>query len=222
MSVTEKLIAKHQVALKDIFKCFSTEFPLAQILEGQMQTLRDKACPTEIIDSFEEQSQLLLELAALSHPKEKFPLVPVIPESYLGLYGLMEMLDNFRVNIKLGQIRERPAEPKKPYFLLGVNPASDCTRNYSPEDGQKKLKESERKKGLTIAEVIAVCLHLSFDKRSALFAAFPRYEKPGIMGPFNFLGISQGRILDHFDWDKEVEGSMPFCECRYEEGSSQA
>ncbi len=61
-------------------------------IERQMKTLRARQCPEVICEILERQRNTVLAKAAAEIPEEHIPFVPVIPRSYLGIYGLMPMV----------------------------------------------------------------------------------------------------------------------------------
>lgn len=134
----------------------------AKLFDSQIETLKSRGCPQAILEAFGNQRDAVLSKAAeMEIPEGHIPFVPVIPRSYMGIYGLMPMVRN---GDKVGYTYLDPNEmtdnmevPKAPYFIYDVEDGKDML-GKSPEKAEKLIKEQNRS-CLTADEGIAVCVH---------------------------------------------------------------
>lgn len=133
-----------------------------KLFDSQMETMKSCGCPQAILEAFGKQRDAVLSKAAeMDIPEGNTPFIPVIPRSYLGIYGLMPMVRN---GDKVGYTTLDPNNitdvvdvPKGPYFIFDIEDG----RKYlgkSPERAEELIKE-ENRSCLTADEGIAVCVH---------------------------------------------------------------
>lgn len=136
---------------------------LRKLFDSQMETLKSRGCPQEILEVFQKQKSEVLNKASENKIEitEHIPFLPVIPHSYIGIYGLMSMVRN---DEKVGYICLNPNEitdlvkaPKNPYFIYDVENGED-TLKYSLDNADKFVKEQNRS-CLIADECIAMCIH---------------------------------------------------------------
>ncbi|MFH1612112.1 MAG: DUF5701 family protein [bacterium] len=135
---------------------------LAKLFDSQMETLKSRNCPQAILEAFQnKKSEVLSKAAEMEVPEGHIPFIPVIPRSYMGIYGLMPMVRN---GDKVGytyldpnEITDEVETPKNPYFIYDVEDGKDVL-GKSPEKVGKLIKEQKRF-CLTADEGIAVCVH---------------------------------------------------------------
>ncbi|TRZ80286.1 hypothetical protein D4R86_04595 [bacterium] len=131
---------------------------LAKLFDSQMETLKSRGCPQAILEAFQNQRDAVLSKAAeMEISKGYIPFVPVIPRTYMGVYGLMPMVRNGKkvgyTYLNPNGITDQVETPKNPYFIYNVKDGSK-----SPEKAEKLITEQKRS-CLTADEGIAVCVH---------------------------------------------------------------
>lgn len=135
---------------------------LNKLFDSQMQTLKFRGCPQAILKEFQKKkSEVLNKVIDMEIPKEHIPFIPVIPRSYLGVYGLIAMVNN---NEKGGYTYLNPNEitdnietPKDPYFIYDVEEGKEIL-GESVKNAEKLIKKQNRF-CLIVDEGIAVCVH---------------------------------------------------------------
>jgi hypothetical protein len=155
---------------------------LAKLFDSQMETLKSRNCPLAILEAFQnKKSEVLSKAAEMEIPEGNIPFIPVIPRSYLGIYGLMPMVRNGE---KVGYTYLDPNEmtdneevPKNPYYIYDVEPGK-VTLGKSPEDAEKIIKKQNRLRHIT-DEDIAVCVHTNVLSDHYLWSTGSRYEHSG-------------------------------------------
>lgn len=151
---------------------------LEKLFNSQMETLKSRGCPQAILEAFQnKKSEVLAKAAEMEIPEGHIPFVPVIPRSYLGVYGLMPMVRN---NEKTGYTRLNPNEiidnenvPKTLYFIYDVEDGKD-TLGKAPKDAEKIIKKQNRLCHIP-EEDIAVCIHTNVLLNHNLWSAGSRY-----------------------------------------------
>ncbi len=163
---------------------------LAKLFDNQMETLKSWNCPQAILEAFQnKKSEVLSKAAEMEVPEGNIPFVPVIPRSYMGIYGLMPMVRN---DDKMGYTYLDPNEitdneeeiPKNPYYIYDVEPGK-ATLGKSPEDAEKIIKKQNRLRHIT-DEDIAVCVHTNVLSDHHLWSTGSRYRLSGLV-PSVFL-----------------------------------
>lgn len=152
---------------------------LDKLFDSQIQTLKDRGCPKQIVELVQNQKGSVLENAnEMEIPEGHIPFVPVIPRIYMGVYGLMPMVRN---NEKQGytcldpnEITDKVETPKKPYFIYDVEDGKKML-GKSPEKAEKLIKEQKRF-CLTADEGIAVCVHTNVLSDHYVDCTASRYE----------------------------------------------
>ncbi len=137
---------------------------LADLFDSYMETLRSRSCPKLIIEKFiDQREQVLDEASKRDTPKECIPFLPVIPESYMGIYGLMSMVyyDGKRGYTKINPniINGKELTPKQPYFLFDVEDGESMLGNSTAK--ARVLIKQKKRFCLTAEEIIALCLYYS-------------------------------------------------------------
>ncbi len=135
---------------------------LAKLFDSQIETLKSRNCPQTILKTFQDKkSEVLSKATEMKIPERNIPFIPVIPRSYLGIYGLMPMVKN---GDKIGytyldpnKLTDNVEVPKSPYYIYDVKDGKDMF-DKSPKKAEKLIKEQNRS-CLTADEGIALCVH---------------------------------------------------------------
>jgi len=149
------------------------------LFDSQMETLKSRNCPQAIIEAFQnKKGEVLSKAAEMEVPEGNIPFVPVIPRSYMGIYGFMPMVRN---SDKVGytyldpnEITDEVETPKNLYFIYDVKDGKDML-GKSPEKAEKLIKEQKRS-CLTADEGIAVCVHSKVLSEHYVDCTGSRYE----------------------------------------------
>lgn len=147
---------------------------LAKLFDSQMETLKQRGCPQVILEMFrDKKSEVLDKAVEMGIPEGNIPFVPVIPRSYMGIYGLMPMVRNGE---KVGYTHLDPNEitddeecPKAPYYIYDVEPG-ETTLGKSPKDGERIIQGQNRLCHVP-EEDIAVCVHTDVLSDHCLWSA---------------------------------------------------
>lgn len=146
------------------------DLELENLWNSQMERLEEllqkvtkcQHCWQIVLEIFHAQHNEIIDKAShMDIPKSHIPFVLVIPQIYLGPYGLMSMVRN---NNKVGFSRVDPDKitdevqtPKKPYAIYNVENGDETLINQ-PEEVKKTILK-ENRSCLTVAETIALCVH---------------------------------------------------------------
>lgn len=156
---------------------------LAVVFDSQMETLKKRNCPEAIIEKFLEKRDKTLTAAAEMEGIQEYniPFVPIIPRGYLGIYGLMALVNDDKKHhphlIEPKDLTDSVNAPDMPYFIFNVSEGKD-TASKSPEDGEKMVKDQNRS-CLTVDEGIALCIHSNVLSRYYVFCSGSRYTLSG-------------------------------------------
>jgi hypothetical protein len=185
---------------------------------SQIETLKKTGCPTNIIKILESKlAEVVDKAAGMEFPEVKIPFLPIIPKSFLGLYGLINMVE---YNGKRGETHLDPMliinktdTPVKPYFIYGVADGEgtiNSTLNHAT-----KFVERQDRKPLTSDEGIALCLHTKVLDSHAIYCLNSSYD--GQKNSIIQISIKANRPL--LDWANEgnidKNGGSPSCSSLY-------
>lgn len=165
---------------------------LANLFDSQMKTLKERDCPKAIIESFQSQKDTVLEKVSKTDVAEgNIPFIPVIPQRYMGIYGLMPMVRN---GDKVGYTYLDPNEitdvakvHNKPYFIIDVENGKEML-GKSPEKAEKLIKEQKRF-CLATEEGIALCVHTDVLSDHYVDCTGSRYGSGRVPGVFLDDGV---------------------------------
>ncbi len=151
---------------------------LESLFNSQIQTLKDRGCPDQIVEMFQNQrSEVISKASTMAFNESHIPFLLVIPRIFRSPYDLMTMVHN---RSKAGYSYLNPTaifdtiEIPRPYYILNIEDGV-TTRGESPEDATETLKKRSRS-SLTICEVIALCTHTDVLSRHFVWAAGSRYR----------------------------------------------
>jgi len=186
---------------------------LGELFDSQVEILKSRGCPKAILESFQDKRDEVLNKAAeMEIPEGNIPFIPVIPRSYMTIYGLMPMVRN---DEKVGYTYLDPNElsdvvetPDKPYFMFNVEDGRDML-GKSPEKAEKLIKKKERS-CLTDNEGIALCIQSDVLLSHNVDCTGSRYEQ-GDGVPIVYLDGGKPR-LSSLDLDSS-HGSWGSASC---------
>ena len=135
---------------------------LATLFDGQIETLKSRSCPQAIVRVFHSKRDKVLSKAAkMDIPDGHIPFIPVIPRSYIGIYGLMDMIrigeNRGYTSLDPNEISNNIETPKEPYFIYDVEDGKDML-GKSPKQAKRFIKKRERY-CITAEEGIVLCIH---------------------------------------------------------------
>lgn len=183
------------------------------LFDSQIQTIRDRGCPEQIVWMLQGQKHSVLQKASeMSFAEGNIPFIPVIPRTHRSPYDLIAMV---RIGNKKGYtsldplaITDEIETPKDPYYI------------YDVEEGQaflgKNLKKAidiikkQSRSPLTAAEIMALATHTDVLLQHYLAATGSRYNR----FPYGKIGEKvlvvsvdndsrptfDSEYLDHLDW----------------------
>ena len=151
---------------------------LEKIFHKQIATLKERETPINIIELLSGKKDEVLEVAVKMHTgRDNIPFLPVIPQSYRGLYDVMEMLRygerKHGTSIIAPRLRDLRKVPRDLYYIYDVE-GSDATCGQKIQDAVKTLRKQSRLP-LTIFETLALCVHTNALYKHSLCAAGSRY-----------------------------------------------
>jgi len=181
---------------------------LAKLFDGQMEILKSRGCPQRILEVFQDQHDTVLSKAAkMEIPKDHIPFVPVIPRTYMGIYGLIHMVRNEDkvgyTSLDPNEITDKVETPKIPYFIYDVE---DGMLGKSPKKAEQLIAEQKRS-CLTIDESIALCVHTNVLSEHYVDCTGSRYGRADLV-PSIYLNDDRPEIgWDHLDFPDDWWGS---------------
>jgi len=168
--------AKEEVSVR-MFEDRKISF--GQLFDSQMLTLGDRGCPEVIIEMFhKKRDEVLSKAVAMEIPEEHTPFIPVIPRSYLGIYGLAPMIRN---DGKVGftylnpnEITDEETPPKGPYFIYDIENGTN-TLGRTSERAEQLIKEQGRLCHI-LDEDIALAIHTDVLLHHYLWSTGSRFK----------------------------------------------
>ncbi len=152
---------------------------LEKLFNGQIQTLKDRGCPEQIVEMLQNQKGKVVERAReMSFVEGNIPFLPVIKSAYLGYYGLMSMVRNGDKQgytyLNSATITDKFDTPEDPYYIYDVE-NGQALLDKSPEKAIDIIKGQSRSP-LTAAEVVNLCIVTNVLSRHYVDAAGSRYD----------------------------------------------
>jgi len=189
---------------------------LAKLFDNQMETLKSRGCPQAILEVFQNQRDAVLSKATeMEISKGHIPFVPVIPRTYMGVYGLMPMVRN---EDKVGytyldpnEITDKLETPKGPYFIYDVEDGEGML-GKSPKKAEQLIAEQKRS-CLTIDEGIAVCVHTNVLSEHYVDCTGSRYESADRV-PSICLDGDEPRLRWNYLFNSSVRWGSASCRSR--------
>jgi len=140
---------------------------LDQLFDNQIETLRSRNCPSALVKMLMKKRMTVLRKAArMRFPTKNLPFIPVIPQQFMNIHGLMTLVHHkgkagFTGLHTNNDWNKRKAcsivrTPRTPYYMFDVKSDTlDPTRQI----------EIKRRSCLTEVEVIALAIHTNLLSR---------------------------------------------------------
>ncbi|MEK7580163.1 MAG: DUF5701 family protein [Patescibacteria group bacterium] len=136
-----KLTKTERDRLSGVSKCLTSNRAsnaLSDLFDRQIQTLRDRGCPDQILATFiRQKGQVLAKASTMTFKENRIPFLPIIPFSSLNPSIQMSMVKNGNqtgfINLDANEISNVVSVPVQPYYIFDV------------EDGKDMLGRSVRK-----------------------------------------------------------------------------
>jgi len=150
-----------------------------KLFDAQQEILKIRGCPEEILQMFNEKRNKVLEKASVMHFfQEHIPFIPIIPRSFMGIYGLMSMVHREEVGTAGGHL-----DPNE--TLTDVSVSENLYFIYGIENGSKTIGkavgvanhsiETTGRLSLTTEEGLSLCIMTNvLDSHSVNCAAVSR------------------------------------------------
>ncbi len=172
---------------------------LCDLFDEQMEKLRSLNCPWAILSSLQLQKERVLSSMTKVNVQEgNVAFLPVIPRSYLGVYGLVQLVvfagSVGYTHIELAEISDVVRSPNRPYFIFNVEDGYVFLGKSSKEAGI--LIEESARSGLTIAEIISVAIHTDVLSRHNIDAVGSRCGTNCV--PSLYLHENAPRLIQNF------------------------
>jgi hypothetical protein len=152
---------------------------LKKLFDDQIQTLKDRGCPEQIVEMLQNQRSLVLQKASeMSFAEGNIPFMPVIPRTYRSPHDLMAMVRNGDTKgytyLNPTVITDEFKTPEDPYYIYDVEDGQ-ALLGKSPEEAIDIIKKQSRSP-LTAAEVMALTTHTDVISRHYVYASGSRYD----------------------------------------------
>ena len=165
-----------------------------RLFDSQIETLKSRGCPKIILELLQNQRDAVLSKAA-EMDSEGIPFVPVIPRTYLSIYGLMHMVRNKNkagyTDLNPTKIINEVETPKCPYFIYDVEDGKHML-GKSPKEAEVFIVKQKRS-CLTVEETIALCIHTKILSEHYIDCTGSRYEDPSYV-PHIFLANGKPKL----------------------------
>lgn len=192
---------------------------LEDLFDSQIQTLKNRGCPEQIVEMLQRQRSSVLQKASeILFTKGNIPFIPVIPQTRRSAYDLMTMVRN---NDEQGyaymttKFTDEFDTPKDPYYVFDIEDGQTFL-GKSPEKAIYLIKQQSRSP-LTAVEVIALTTHTDVLLQHCVDASGSRYSGsdnvPGVcLNDNGQPGFSWGHLIESHDcWGSASCGSRLLC-----------
>jgi hypothetical protein len=150
-----------------------------------MTTLKKRNCDPVVIGMLEDsKGWVLARTIRMRLRKSDIPFIPVIPRTYLGIYGLVSLIriegQKGYTNVFPELMTDEEETSDLPYFIFGVDDGKD-TRGMTSAAASELIRK-KRRHPLTVDEGMAMCVHtnlLSAERTLSFIGSrysFPEYE----------------------------------------------
>ena len=155
----------------------------SELFESYIDRLTMEGVPPRIVGMLSHQKAVVIKKALEMTIRDGYiAFLPVIPRSHLTVNTQMAMVEkdgNKGFNyLNPNLISNKVKTWNKPYYIFNVEDG-EATRNKSPHDAEKILKNSERSP-LTVAETVSLALHTRVLTRHSLDATGSRFSSYGV------------------------------------------
>ncbi len=163
------------------------------LFDRQIQTLRDRGCPSQVLAMLISQKpQVLAKASTMTFKEGRIPFLSIIPFSALNLSTQMSMVRNGNQSgiscLDTNEIKDIVSTPVQPYFIFDVEDGEGML-------GRSVLKateliKSQNRSPLTAAEVISLGIQAKALSKRYVDAAGSRYRNDD-RAPFLCLDVSR-------------------------------
>lgn len=147
---------------------------LGKLFDSQIQRLQDRGVPEQIVNRFLVMRDEVVHRASnMIIGIGNIPFIPVITLSVRGVYDLMAMVDEEKINVLITDrttISDTVEVPKSFFYYIYDVENGGSTIGKSPEEALKIFNEQDRSP-LTVAEVSALAVHTDVLSKHYLIAA---------------------------------------------------
>lgn len=172
-----------------------------RLFEKQLYVLAACRCPKEIISGFYGMKHEIVKIASeIDFPKrddfqEIIPFLPVIPLSYLGIYGLASMLSySISLNNSATLMKNRVEIPNRLYYVFGVRKEKCFEGDVRTPESLRNMTFNERTKENMFGESC-----LTYEEGCALLM-----HNPGRIKKI-YCGETWTKVVNEEDWPIEIE-----------------
>ena len=172
-------------------------FELEELFDKQIQTLRDRGYPTDIIAVLESQKKEVVAMAQkMTFEAGRIPFIPVIPHFCLSIQKQMATVLNGKKigdsSLNINAITHLDGKTSyEPYYIFNVGDGKEFL-GKTGEESEKIIIESGRR-GLTEVEIIALSIHAGLFH---IWAVNSRYVDPRV-APIILLDPNDTPYLYH-------------------------
>jgi hypothetical protein len=190
--------------------------PLRELFRAQMETLRQRGCPEEIVEALVKQEpEVIARASEMEVAAGNIPFVAVVPRTIVDANALTAMVvhDGKKgVNyLEQSAISNVVEVPDQPYFIYNVEDGQ-AMFGKSPKTAEGLIKEQGRS-CLTVDEVLALCIQTDVLSRHYVDAAGSRYLH-AFRVPFLSLRGGEPRLRWDFSGIAYVKWGSASCRSR--------
>lgn len=153
------------------------KFFLMKLFDDQIKKLKSRGCPEQIIIAFQSQRNPVIKKASeMTFESGRIPFLPVILMDSHDISDLMTMIKNtVSASLDPAKILDLVKTPKDSYYIFDVD-NGELVLGKMP-DIVKRIFKQQKRSPLTVAEIIALCVHTSvFSWQYGVWAIGSRYE----------------------------------------------
>lgn len=152
------------------------------LFASQLAMLRGQGIPEEIIAALDAEREEILVIAASQNiPKGRVPFLPVIPLSVMDATRQIEAMRGENRYLARGEVWDVAGFPEsRPYYILDVEYGTEMCEKSPRAAEDAWMEGKERRRGLTLAETIALVRHsdgLFLSRHGGVWAVGSRYER---------------------------------------------
>lgn len=143
------------------FSAYAGERPFEKLFDIQIQILKDRGVPSDIIQKLENQKSAVLKKASdIPFKDGHIPFLSVIPSTLLSFEKQMEMVYHGSVRgrsyLNQSRVTSLAQIPKEPYYIFDVEDGT-AALGKAPQEAEKQFADSNRSP-LTAEEGIALVI----------------------------------------------------------------
>ncbi len=175
----QRLVRFWQTGAPIPFIQYSSSNALSDLFDRQIKTLRDRGCPSQVLDMLiSQKSQVLFRASVMTFKKGRIPFLPVILFSVLSPSAQMAMVRNGNQTgiscLDTNEIKDIVSTPVQPYFIFDVEDGEGML-GRSVRTATELIKDMNRSP-LTAAEVISLGIQAKALSKRYVDAGGSRYK----------------------------------------------